>query len=166
MDAIDNESQRHALRGPAGGFYRWELWALAILVIAGVWLGTLGHLERARNDNVVLSSASATFQALQLFVLEAPILDGDVPITLEVARWIAAAVAFYALIRLFLFAMQRNLRDISLVWRRGHIVICGLPRGRQRETPSPNTPSCRMFALQLEGGPRRGPRPCETEDVD
>ena len=99
------------------GLGRWCL--LGTLVVAVLLFGTCGWLEA----DPALQWYDALYRAIQLFVLDMP--EQKPPLTLEVARWLALFVAFYAVAEVLLavFTQQKQLLHARL--RRNHIVVIG-----------------------------------------
>ena len=99
------------------GLGRWCL--LGTLVVVVLVLGTLGWLE-ADPD---LQGPDALYRAIQLFVLDMP--EQNPPPALNVARWLALIVAFYAVAEVLrtVFTQQKQLLDARL--RTNHVVVIG-----------------------------------------
>lgn len=99
------------------GSGRWCL--LGTLVVAVLLFGTCGWLEA----DPALQWYDALYRAIQLFVLDMP--EQKPPPTLNVARWLALFVAFYAVAEVLLavFTQQKQLLHARL--RRNHIVVIG-----------------------------------------
>src|SRR5918995_7194184 len=68
------------------------------------------------------------YQSVQLFVLQLQVLPGRTPWTLDVARWSAAAVSFYAVLRAGSVLFASELERLRLRRLSGHVVVCGLGR--------------------------------------
>ena len=104
-------------RGWDWGLGRWCL--LGVVVVAVLLFGTCGWLEA----DPALQWCDALYRAIQLFVLDMP--EQKPPLTLEVARWLALFVAFYAVAEVLLavFTQQKQLLHARL--RRNHIVVIG-----------------------------------------
>lgn len=96
---------------------RWYL--LGTLVVAVLVLGTWGWLEA----DPTLQGLDALYRAFQLFTLDMP--EQNPPLTLEVARWLALFVAFYAVLQVLrtVFTQQKQLFDAKR--RRNHVVVVG-----------------------------------------
>lgn len=96
---------------------RWYL--LGTLVVAVLVLGTWGWLEA----DPTLQGLDALYRAFQLFTLDMP--EQNPPLTLEVARWLALIVAFYAVAEVLrtVFTQQKQLFDAKR--RRNHVVVVG-----------------------------------------
>jgi len=105
--------------------YQWTvILAVALLAVA---LGCCGFArlpvepgEPARTWLGVL------YLTLQLFTLESGAVQGAVNLPLQVARWLAPAVAAYAAVQALAVILQEQIDSLRLRWRRGHCVICGL----------------------------------------
>ncbi len=99
------------------GLGRWCL--LGVVVVAVLLFGTCGWLEA----DPALQWYDALYRAIQLFVLDMP--EQKPPPTLNVARWLALFVAFYAVAEVLLavFTQQKQLLHARL--RRNHIVVIG-----------------------------------------
>ncbi|BCB84966.1 NAD-binding protein [Phytohabitans suffuscus] len=67
------------------------------------------------------------YGALQLFVLESPATgdDGPYPIPLEIARFAAPAVTFYALVEALRLVFASEAERLRARRARGHVVVCG-----------------------------------------
>ncbi|PTL82419.1 NAD-binding protein [Vitiosangium sp. GDMCC 1.1324] len=68
------------------------------------------------------------YQAVQLFVMQLQVLPGRTPWTLELARWSAATVSFYAVLRAGSVLFAGELERLRLRHLSGHVVVCGLGR--------------------------------------
>jgi hypothetical protein len=101
------------------------IWGIGILALA---LGYIGFKKHFFALGEARSSLSIFYITLQLFVLESGSISGYVPWQLELARWLAPAVAAYtaAMALAKIFNEQLQLLRMHLI--RGHVVICGLGR--------------------------------------
>ncbi|MBB1585897.1 MAG: hypothetical protein HG423_003710 [Propionibacterium sp.] len=99
------------------GSGRWCL--LGTLVVLVLLFGTCGWLEA----DPALQWCDALYRAIQLFVLD--MSEKNPPPALNVARWLALFVAFYAVAEVLLavFTQQKQLLHARL--RRNHIVVIG-----------------------------------------
>ena len=99
------------------GSGRW--YVLGTLVVAVLALGTYGWLEA----DPALQWYDALYRAIQLFVLDMP--EQNPPPALNVARWLALIVAFYAVAEVLrtVFTQQKQLLDARL--RTNHVVVIG-----------------------------------------
>ena len=99
------------------GSGRWCL--LGTLVVLVLLFGTCGWLEA----DPALQWCDALYRAIQLFVLD--MSEQNPPPALNVARWVALIIAFYAVAEVLLavFTQQKQLLHARL--RRNHIVVIG-----------------------------------------
>lgn len=103
-----------------------EWLVLGTVTVAALVLGTVGyaHLDLPGGN---LSTADSLYASLQLFVLESGSLRSPMPAALEIARWLAPAVTFYAGARaaalLFRDQVERMRMRLGL---RDHVVVAGL----------------------------------------
>ena len=99
------------------GSGRWYL--LGTLVVLVLLFGTCGWLEA----DPALQWCDALYRAIQLFVLD--MSEKNPPPALNVARWVALIIAFYAVAEVLLtvFTQQKQLLHARL--RRNHIVVIG-----------------------------------------
>ena len=99
------------------GSGRWCL--LGTLVVLVLLFGTCGWLEA----DPALQWCDALYRAIQLFVLD--MSEKNPPPALNVARWLALIIAFYAVAEVLLavFTQQKQLLHARL--RRNHIVVIG-----------------------------------------
>lgn len=68
----------------------------------------------------------------QLFTMNSGAVEGRVPGSLEVARFVAPLVAAYALISAVFALFSVEFRRWGLRFRRGHVIVCGLGRKGSR----------------------------------
>ncbi len=99
------------------GLGQWYL--LGTLVIAALVLGTWGWLEA----DPTLHWCDALYRAFQLFTQGMP--DQNPPPALNMARWLALVVTFYAVLQVLrtVFTHQKQLLDAKR--RRNHVVVVG-----------------------------------------
>jgi hypothetical protein len=94
--------------------------AAAVSLLFG-YIGLHQHMgDSARFTDVV-------YNALQLFVLGSPTTDngGPYPVTLEIARFAAPAVTFYALVEALRLVFAAEAERLRARRARGHVVVCG-----------------------------------------
>jgi hypothetical protein len=108
----------------------WDLveWPLvAVLALTALGLGIEGF-HRQFGD---LGASHVVYRALQLFTLESGSLAPPIVWELDVARFLAPAVAVYAAARAFAAVFREQLQLLRARFWRGHVVIVGLgERGR------------------------------------
>ena len=145
---------------PKGARQRLTSWRLGrlwrkhrLLVIGGLWLvvGSLGFWGFARHYAALDQSRSPgdlLYLTIQLFVLESGAVEGPVGWQLEVARFLAPAVAAYTAVLALALLFYERFQLFRLRYARGHVVICGLgqkglllARGfRERVAPNSTDP--------------------------
>lgn len=105
---------------------QWPLLALAAL--AAVALGTVGferHLGALGESRPV---TDLLYLALQLFTLESGALRGPLPWQLELARFLAPALAVYTAVQALAVVFRQQLQTLRVRHLRRHVVVCGLGR--------------------------------------
>ena len=109
--------ENHKGWGWGWGSGRWCL--LGTLVVVVLLFGTCGWLEA----DPALQWYDALYRAIQLFVLD--MSEQNPPPALNVARWLALIIAFYAVAEVLLavFTQQKQLLHARL--RKNHIVVIG-----------------------------------------
>jgi hypothetical protein len=102
-------------------------------VIAGLWLIALGlgcwgfdSYFAARGE--ARTPLDILYLSLQLFTLESGSVGGPLPLSLEVARLLAPAVAAYTLLSALAGLFSEQIQSIRMRFSRDHVVICGLGR--------------------------------------
>jgi len=117
--------RQHGDDATFGDHPAWQ-WALRLSLALALVLGAAGYwLNQPPADR---HAGHALYHALQLFILHAPHFDGDIPLPLEIARWLAPLSSAGGLATLLLRSFREELRRRRLRELRGHVVICGLGR--------------------------------------
>ena len=98
------------------------------LALAAVVLGYVGFSDVYEERR--FGSSELLYRSLQLFVLESgAVPEPSVPLSLEIARVLAPAVAAYAAIRAVVLLFGEQLALVGLRFRsRDHVVVAGLGR--------------------------------------
>lgn len=107
--------------------YHW--WVVGVAAVTAVVLGTLGFQQHAHSHGIVLSNWDALYQSLQLWPLNSGAVEPPVPVALEVARYLAPAVAAYAVGVTVASVLRDEFRGVRNRFRRGHVIVCGLEAG-------------------------------------
>jgi hypothetical protein len=112
----------NALPGPR----RHEWTIVAGLALLALILGYLGLRDVYEDEQY--SRTQILYRSLQLFVLESGAVETDsVPLTLEIARILAPAVAAYAAVRAVIALFREQLQLLGHRFRlRGHVIVVGL----------------------------------------
>lgn len=100
----------------------WVLWTLGLGVV-----GLRDYFEDLR-----FGLSDLLYQSVQLFVLQLQVVPDKTPWTLDVARWSAAAVSFYAVLRASSVLFADEFERLRLRRLSGHVVVCGLGRKGQQ----------------------------------
>ena len=100
-------------------------------VIGGAWLaiGVLGFVGFARYFSSLdqpRSFGDLLYLTIQLFVLESGAVEGSVSWELEIARFLAPAVAAYTAVLALALLFYERFQLLRLRWIHDHVVICGL----------------------------------------
>ncbi len=99
-----------------------ELPLIGLAWVAALALGVAGFAELRPAD----STTDVLYATLQLFVLDADDLGGDVPLALDIARFLAPVVAAYAAVRAFVSVFRRQVQTAGVRLLRRHAVVVGL----------------------------------------
>lgn len=106
--------------------YQW--WILGVATVAAFVLGYIGASELLTETlppNVHKNFSDAAYMSLKDFVLEND-EKPPLPWQLEVARYLAPAVAGWATISALGLLFRDRVQQLKIPWMRGHVVICGL----------------------------------------
>lgn len=103
-------------------------WPLVVgLAVLALVLGVVGfHRYLGAGQPGSANSLDVVYRALQLFVLESGAVGAPLPWTLQVARFLAPAVATYAAVRALALLFAERLERVRIRLQRGHVVLCGL----------------------------------------
>ena len=106
----------------------WTWWVLAAAWLIAAGFGFYGLREYDIRAHLNPDPYSIGYHTLQLFILHAPHLEGDVPWQLHVGRVLSAILCLWAgaITAMTVFRSETGLAWIRI--RRGHIVVCGLGR--------------------------------------
>lgn len=106
--------------------YRWffigGLWAIALL------LGYVGFSRHFAAIGEPHSPLSTLYITLQLFVFSSGSVADPINWPLEVARWLAPAVAAYTALQTLILIFRDQVQSVRLRFFRDHTIICGLGR--------------------------------------
>jgi len=100
-------------------FPRWLPW---VLVLVGLLLGTYGFAQLPGRHTAL----SNVYLAVQLIALNSGAVDGPVPWSLEIARWMAPIATVWGLIASFADELRTRFQmtRVRWLWRR-HAIVCG-----------------------------------------
>jgi hypothetical protein len=105
--------------------YHWGVvGALALLALVLGFVGFHRYLGPGAQTNLEIF-----YLTLQLFVLESGNITGSAPLSLEVARLLAPAVAGYAVAAVVARIFREELTALRTRLQADHVIICGLAAG-------------------------------------
>lgn len=106
-------------------FNNTERTILVILIGVAIVLGTLGYRDYFHSLNTTATISDLAYLVINLFFMEFE-AKGKLPITLDIARWLAPATLSYALIRTLMSLVQNKIQRLKLSYLSNHAVIVGL----------------------------------------
>src|SRR5918992_2595484 len=104
--------------------YHW--YVLAVLFLLALALGIAGFRRYFDAVGEERSLADVVYLALRLFPLESGDVAPPVPWELNVARFLAPAVALSAALQALAAVFSEQLQALRARLWRGHVVVCGL----------------------------------------
>lgn len=108
------------------GEVRW--YVIAALWLVALALGCLGFDGYFAARGEARTPLDILYLSLQLFTLESGSVGGPLPLSLEVARLLAPAVAGYTVLAALAGLFSEQLQSLRMRFLRDHVVICGLGR--------------------------------------
>ncbi len=117
---------RERLR-PVLSDFEWPV-VFALAVLAAI-LGLLGYAQQFSRAGVDRSFWDILYDGIGLFIMQAaePV-EPPVNCMLNIARFLAPAVAGYTVLKAFMALFAGQLQSFRLRLLRGHVVVCGLGR--------------------------------------
>ena len=102
-----------------------DWWVLAGSAILSLLLGMVGfHQLSVDGGGPPLTVFDLLYQSLQLFTLESGNIQGSLPVSLEVARWLAPFTTFFAAIKGVLSLLHsQGKRMLRLKKMKGHAIV-------------------------------------------
>lgn len=107
-----------------------DWWVIGIIAVLALILGMVGFYQYSSEHGPPSGLLDLLYQSLQLFTLESGGLQGPLPVTLEMARWLAPLTGVYAAIKGVLSLVHRQ--GVSLLRLkniRDHAIVCGANQG-------------------------------------
>lgn len=120
------------------------------LGVGAVVLGIIGWREQLTDAGLPARPIDAFYLTIQLFTLQVsgvPDADGF-PLTLQLARFVAPAVAGYAAFRAFLAIFREASQRLSVRYARDHVIVCGLGDAGLRMVRSLRSEGRRVVAIE------------------
>lgn len=106
-----------------------KYWRLLLpIALLSIFLGVVGFKQYAITNSLLeLSFLDSLYQSIQLFTLASGSPPGIIPLTLEIARWLALIVTFSAAIVAIASLITKQSKSLfKLKFIDQHAVICGL----------------------------------------
>ncbi len=119
-DELDSEA--------SGTWQRFELPVLAGLALLSTVLGVTGFAQYYQAAGQPAPFPDLVYQSIQLFGLDAGLVEGAVPWPLQVSRFLSPFLTFVALAKALIGIFHVELRALRLSRSKGHVVICGVGR--------------------------------------
>jgi voltage-gated potassium channel Kch len=114
-----------------GWFFRDRPWVvIGVLWVVAYVLGCVGAAKQFAATGEQRSRCDPLYRALQLFIMDDGMVTNGLVASweLEVARFLAPAVAAYAALAALAAIFRDQVQMLRLRFFRGHVVICGLGR--------------------------------------
>jgi len=108
-----------------------DWWVIAGIAVLSLTLGMLGFYQYTSDGyGSPLGLPDMLYRSLQLFTLESGGLQGPLPVTLEIARWLAPFTGVYAAIKgVLALAHQQGKSSLRLRNIQDHAIVCGANKG-------------------------------------
>lgn len=120
----DKEYQPRTVAAPWMRLFRSHQWVfIAILAVIAFIMGYYGFEISAKPEPNV---STKIYLTLQLFTLTSGYYPIDANWTLDIARFLAPVVGFWAIFRLFSVFLGEQLQRLRVRLLRKHVVVCGL----------------------------------------
>ncbi|UTW45250.1 NAD-binding protein [bacterium SCSIO 12696] len=107
-------------------FSRVERTAIGIGMALAMVLAILGFTQHYQTTSQPASFLDILYNAIGVFFLQVSIEPGDIPVALEIARWLAPACLSYTAFKTFTTVMSNRLLQRRISHLSGHAIICGL----------------------------------------
>lgn len=88
-------------------------------------LGVIGYHQYFITNNQAATYSDLAYLSVNLFFIQFE-AKGNLPILLDIARWLAPATLSYALVKTLLGLMQNHLQKIRLKYFKHHAVVIGI----------------------------------------
>lgn len=109
---------------------RWWWLVVTSAALLAVVLSFWGFRLHGEATGKPLSAADVCYRTLQMFALNWESLSGELPLPLQLGRFLAAVVAFSTVLATVLQIFHEQLQLGRLQLYRGHVVVCGLGGAR------------------------------------
>lgn len=106
--------------------YKWPL--IGFMWVVAIALGYVGFSKHATALGEARPFLDNLYLSLQLFVVQSGSVSGPIGWELQVARFLAPAMAVYTAVLALAILLHQQLQLFRVRFLKGHIVICGLGR--------------------------------------
>jgi voltage-gated potassium channel Kch len=140
--------KKHAMK-------KWESvqWPLiGGIALTALILGFVGFSKFLALSGKTWTPLDIVYLTLQLFTLESGALSGNIPWELEIARFLAPAVAAFAAFKALTIIFREQLQLIRVKFFRNHVVICGLGRKGMLLVQRFRSMSEKVVVIELDEG--------------
>ncbi|HJW28880.1 MAG TPA: NAD-binding protein [Saprospiraceae bacterium] len=110
------------------GTLRKYNWLLPLLILFALLLGAVGFYQYGIMQNAPNNWTASLYLSLQLFVLNSGGVPGPVPITLDIARFLAPALTAGSIFLAIWWPLHQNYLLFKIRFWKHHIVVCGLSK--------------------------------------
>ena len=126
MSVARTRRPRHWRAALAARWRATQWFVVAVGALVAFALGFVGFRARFALTGDTRSVLDAAYLSLQLFTLESGSIGPPVPLALEVARFVAPAVAVFGAVTAAVALLGERLSWLRLHLARDHVVVCGL----------------------------------------
>jgi Trk K+ transport system NAD-binding subunit len=106
-------------------FQNLEKVVLIALSVLAFTLGFIGHTEYFKLQQTAVTLSDITYFTVNLFLMDFG-ASGKLPLSLDIARWLAPATLSYAIIKTFMSLINNKLQKYRLSHLSEHAIIIGL----------------------------------------
>lgn len=106
--------------------FRNTWWFVVPLGFSALFFSTIGFSEYFVQHKIPHSPFEAIYRSMMLFPINMGTIDDEIPIFLEIGRWLALLTLITAGYSTVLALARDRIRLMSLKYSKGHVVICGL----------------------------------------
>lgn len=106
--------------------FRNTWWAIVPLGIGALFFSTIGFSEYFAQQKIPHTFLEPLYRSLMLFPLNAGVIDKEIPLMLEIGRWLALLTLILAAYSAVLAIAKDKIRLMFLRYSSGHAVVCGL----------------------------------------
>lgn len=104
-----------------------EWWIIGILGLTAFVLAMVGFDKLYFEAGIERSYIDVAFQSIKIFGMEfVDEYNSPLPLTLEIARWLAPAVILYTAGKAILYFIRREVNSLLIQYKRNHIIVNSL----------------------------------------